>query len=450
MSDTNKQKVQFWRGKTLKTNPDDNNSTNGEIIFLNNTMGETSAPVGTTPDAWNIDKKLGSIYQDDKIVGTTKADELITTKSITIAGGPLADDLGSDSDWPSEWKESGKKVIPRGASLQSILEKLFLKEIYPTTTSTPASYSLSVGKPSSSLTVTDNTVEVGTAVSLNNVTISSGTSASSTSPKVTGFTYGYKDAQDDVNVTNVSEISGSVSTSLNTDSNYSLSISISDGFVATASSTGNTATLTTSTASKAAGTDGKGWQSLSIAKQSLGYVKEGTNKLTIKSTGATYTFTPSEVGQKFIVSNIGNTDANKKSDATNSSGVSQPSAPTNTLELSVTGARYMFWGAYETRPTTMDSTEIRKHTGGGSVATGAITETIDLTGKTYVFVALPSGRTLNNLYNQLGADLGSVMASVTSSTVNVNGANGYTEAQYKLYVFESSSKLNGNYTIVIK
>lgn len=438
----NKSQVKFYRGKEWK-NPE---QENGEILFINKAF-DSSLSKGTTE--YESAAKFGSIYQDDKIVGTTEADKLCTTSNITIAGGPLANEV--KNEWPTKdgWlDENNKPIIPSGASLQEILTTLFLKEIYPSTTSTPATYSLSVGKPTSSLSVS-GTVEVGTAVSLKQVKISSGTSASSTAPKVTGFTYGYKNTSDG-DVTDSSDITGSVATSLNTTSNYSLNISINSGFVGTPDSNGSTTTITNSTASATAGTDGKGWESLSISEQSLGYVKEGTNKLTITSTGATYTFTPTEVGEKFIVSNIGNTDANKKSTATDSSSVSQPAAPTNTLELSVTGARYMFWGAYETKPATMDSTEIRKHTGGDCAATSTATKTISLQDKTYFFIALPSGRTLNNLYGNLGPELGSAMSSVTSSTVSVSGANGYTQASYTLYEWNSDSKLNGNYTIVIK
>ena len=61
------------------------------------------------------DKKLGSIYKGDNILGTTEADKLCITSDITIAGGPLAgyfDDVYTD----------GK--IPAGTSMQDLFMAL--------------------------------------------------------------------------------------------------------------------------------------------------------------------------------------------------------------------------------------------------------------------------------------------------------------------------------------
>ena len=116
-----KQKVQFWRGKELKTNPDGSTSTNGEIIFLNNTMSETSAPVGTDADAWVIDKKLGSIYQDDKIVGTTKAKELCLDEDIKIT-----------KNGASFGGKTFGQTLKKGDSLLDLLKAMLQEKYYPT------------------------------------------------------------------------------------------------------------------------------------------------------------------------------------------------------------------------------------------------------------------------------------------------------------------------------
>ena len=197
MSDTNKQKVQFWRGKTLKANPDDNNSTNGEIIFLNDTMGETGPADEKDRDAWNIKKKLGSIYQDDKIVGTTRAEQLMTTSPITVAGGPLADDL--DNNWPedSNWTVDGNKTIPAGVSIQEILEKLFLKETNGTATWGSASWSTtpSYAAPSVALS-SDGPVEYGTSLTIS--TLSAGATTNGNRRVVCECTQGYFDENSDI------------------------------------------------------------------------------------------------------------------------------------------------------------------------------------------------------------------------------------------------------------
>lgn len=113
------EQVKFYRGNyeelDAHKNPD---GGTGEIIMVNGAMNEGSQS-----------NKLGSIYQDEFIVGTTRADQLCTTESITVAGGPLADDV--ETNWPAGegWKDdSGNPTIPAGASLQEILSALFLKE----------------------------------------------------------------------------------------------------------------------------------------------------------------------------------------------------------------------------------------------------------------------------------------------------------------------------------
>ena len=55
---------------------------------------------------------FGSIYKGSKILGTTRADQLMTTKDITIAGGPLANEL--------------KSVYPNGIPAGTTLQDLFL------------------------------------------------------------------------------------------------------------------------------------------------------------------------------------------------------------------------------------------------------------------------------------------------------------------------------------
>ena len=98
-------KVKFYRGKE-HNNPEPDN---GEIIMLNDAFEQ-----GLDSDQYNEAKKFGSIYQDDKIVGTTRAEQLMTTESIQVIGGPLADDIDS---WPDEWTENGNKTIPAGTSM---------------------------------------------------------------------------------------------------------------------------------------------------------------------------------------------------------------------------------------------------------------------------------------------------------------------------------------------
>ena len=52
-----------------------------------------------------------------------------TTKAITVEGGPLANDITeTGEEWPFE-TVNGNRTIPAGTDIQTILEKLFLKEM---------------------------------------------------------------------------------------------------------------------------------------------------------------------------------------------------------------------------------------------------------------------------------------------------------------------------------
>lgn len=161
------EKVKFYRGKSWDPSKQGEPSEQGEIVFINDAFEKD-----LEPNKYNEAKKFGSIYQDDKIVGTTRAEKLMTTEDITVAGGPLADDL-DDTLWPSDegWKVDGNKTIPAGTSIQTILEKLFLQVVNgtavwgePTWSTTP-----SYGNPTVSLSQ-DGNVEYGTELTVNTLT----------------------------------------------------------------------------------------------------------------------------------------------------------------------------------------------------------------------------------------------------------------------------------------
>jgi hypothetical protein len=121
---------------------------------------------------------------------------------------------------------------------------------------------------------------------------------------------------------------------------------------------------------------------------------------------------------------------------------------TNSAAVSVTGERFMFWGV-DDGTSTLNSDYIRNYKN-GSTASKATEQTVDATGKYRIWIALPAGRSLNNLYSSLGSSLGSVMKYVDSSTkTDVKGANGYTASEYTLYIYTSNTSLNGIYTINI-
>lgn len=91
-------------------------------------------------------------------ISAENAINISLSEDITIAGGPLADDL---NDWA--WKDAGgNNIIPAGKSLTEILTALFLKEVNGTL-SESYTWSPSVGAPSAKFDTT-GTIEVGSEI----------------------------------------------------------------------------------------------------------------------------------------------------------------------------------------------------------------------------------------------------------------------------------------------
>lgn len=395
---------------------------NGKLAFSFNTdSGQQALEIPIT-DIFNPNNYY-SKTQVDQIAADIK-----TTGAITIAGGPLANNVVDSVDvWPSGWVDAdGNKIIPAGKSLQEILTSLFLKEEPGTVSWSSISWAPKMNNPSvdvkvSGSSVKNKTVEVGTEVTIDASTtagLQANTNVRKATLTVDPVTNGYFEGNTWKNVAK------------------------------TVSQNGNnpTGTLTVSNSLKIGSANG----TITNNKFTAG---PGTNTVTTTQTG--YTVTCSKLADTTIYAS---TNTRKKittnpavlTDAyPNGASVHTTTPPNTSATASVTGARYMFWGADDGKAT-LNSAYIRANKK-GSAATAAATKIVDAQGALRIWIALPSGRSLNNLYNSLGSDLGSVMGDVDSSkTTNIEGANGFTAASYTLYVFESDSALNGDYTIVIK
>lgn len=130
---------------------------------------------------------FGSIYKGSKILGTTRADQLMTTKDITIAGGPLANELKSVYPYG----------IPAGTTLQDLFLALACQEQWPNPeatasygTLTTTAYAPIVTTPSWHNTI----VEYGSTVTIDKVV---GKNATSNTPALTfhNFAYGYENSE---------------------------------------------------------------------------------------------------------------------------------------------------------------------------------------------------------------------------------------------------------------
>ena len=344
------------------------------------------------------------------------------TEDITVVGGPLASLLN----------QSGITKINSGTSLQSLLTMLLCKELYPYNSINDSWYlgdsgqkkiayqtpslSNSISAPSIS-GFTTGSVEVGTEFTFTVSCSASYTSA--TSAQVSNLTWGYY--LDDKS-TNTS-ITESWDIDIDVDS-YTLKTTVNNGFggISIENKTG-THNYKPSYSQKVT-------------------VHEGYNKITWNVTGASYKGEIEEIPSVLIVSNLGNTNSDIKTNKIEAKSVTC-SQPTNSTYKEVTGVRYSFAGTRDSME--LNSTNIRKLNSKGTSTQFDITIPENTS---HVYVAVPSGKTLTNVLdsNAFGTDI--VGSFVANEDIPVEGANGYTATNYTVYVYTPDTLLSANnYTI---
>lgn len=350
------------------------------------------------------------VMEEGKLaVREIEADDTKLKKDIVVAG--LSGQFGAGN-------YANGNTIPAGTDIQTILQNLLCKELYPSATSTDGTISNSIAQPSVTLSHS-GTIEVGTEVSLSSASVDEST-VSTTPNKVTGMTNGYSAADDDSADSTATSVSKEWSTS-RTGNAYSMSATVTkfDG--------GNTTATTPATVA-----------TRSMAATTIGYAAEGTNKLKVSVTGDTFTGSVEEIPVMYLVSNLGNTDASKKTTKVNAQTNITPAAPTNSREVSITG-KYKYFLGYSDNTTynQFDSAAIRK--------LNAKTDWIEIDGTTTIVdekpsmtsngksivVACPAKYQLATIQNGVGAN---VLPNFTS-VGNVTVATGSIETSYKVYVY---------------
>lgn len=135
------------------------------------------------------------------------------------------------------------------------------------------------------------------------------------------------------------------------------------------------------------------------------------------------------------VTNLGNpADASKKIAAGTKSATSG----------SITSFRSFFYGTKTTGLDSYDSAAVRALTNGNAKAEPNKQFNITIpAGTKQIVIAVPAARSLKSVIN-VGLSRGEVADTFVASTVDVEGANGYTAAPYKVYVFNSSTALDAN------
>lgn len=113
------------------------------------------------------------------------------------------------------------------------------------------------------------------------------------------------------------------------------------------------------------------------------------------------------------------------------------SATANSNEFK--GVRYMFWGPMTT-DAAIDSAAVRALAHNKATSTGTLDTFGAGAGAKKVVVAVPSDRKITKVLmpSALNADVTALFVK-QSTTVPVNGANGYTAAAYNIYVYQPAS-----------
>lgn len=382
-----------------------------------------------------VEGKTNFLEVDENGLGVyeVNANAAVLQKDITVAG--LSGKLGTGN------YENGD-VIPAGTSIYTILEKLLSQELYPTDAkvSTNAGLTSKFAAPSFTLTNSGKTVEVGTSATVSAETGYNPT-ATPTSRTYTGFTNGYSVDDDDTADSTSNPPSVAVENVTLNEGTFKLTRTYSgfglSGDALVTESTNASAILCT------------------IAEDSTLVVAEGPNKVTFKMEGPGHSGIAASSPVYYVVSNLGNTESTKFVAAKDEETFDIETATAGSADLTVTGARYMFWGAHADFEI-LDSAKIRAHANGGTKASAATTVTIDVpeSGVKQFFVALPSGRSLTKIYNTAaGESFGDITASFNVDTepitVAVEGANGYEAADYTVYYFNSGTSWVGPNTLTV-
>lgn len=150
-------------------------------------------------------------------------------------------------------------------------------------------------------------------------------------------------------------------------------------------------------------------------------VADGTKKISVSITHSAGSIPKTNKGKEYAAAQI-------KADT-----------KTATSSQSLVGVRYMFWGPMTT-DAAIDSAAVRALAHNKATSTGALSTFGAGAGAKKVVVAIPSDRKITKVLmpSALNADVTALFVK-QSTTVPVNGANGYAAAAYNIYVYQPAS-----------
>ena len=337
-----------------------------------------------------------------------------TTAKIIVKGGPLAStQLQNLLD-----KENGLAYIPSGTTLQSLLEILFCQEMWPTSiNSVSGTVSVSINKPTITLSLSDTTLEVGTYISANTIAFNENSQITYTKSCVSGMTYGYSNTHDSTMDSSATKIEKTPTSAYVSTSVATLKTMIT-GFenVDNNTITGNT--------------------SLSRSNINLGRVQSGENKIVVSITGQTVEYQFDEIPSKYPCSNLGKTKSDLKTTKVSAiSGIT--TAPTNSHTIIVQGVRYGFWGSV---PDDFEITSDNIRSLNKLATQDNFTITSDNVVRIVVAIPTEWGKTIKQVIDNSEG----LPNSITSTYIRelphyaVKGANDYTETSYYVYIYDTT------------
>lgn len=332
----------------IKELPNEDNSNVGEIVRVSELVGGEAINISSDDNIIDvkIDERGGItnfIRKSESGLAVTgiTADNTITHEEIEIMGGPLATQIT---------EAFGGNKIPSGTSIEDFITKLVRQELWPVVTKNTPSCTLSVNAPAIlSNDVTDNgLVEVGSNITIKEITANPVTVIRSTKPKVGPFDYGYSittGKREDIDIINPSDkyVYADWHTGRTDETYYTLRLSKVSGFTEDL----NTDYIVTANTN----TD-------CIITATTLTVVEGINRIKLTETPADYTTSHTGIPQYYIVSNMGNADTAHTSDMISAyTNTNTSIAGTRDKTFTVTGVYPIFTNgvAYTTNKDDIDA-----------------------------------------------------------------------------------------------
>ena len=150
-------------------------------------------------------------------------------------------------------------------------------------------------------------------------------------------------------------------------------------------------------------------------------VADGTKKISVSITHSAGSIPKTNKGKEYAAAQI------------------KAGTKTATSNQSLVGVRYMFWGPMTT-DAAIDSAAVRALAHNKATSTGALGTFGAGAGAKKIVVAIPSDRKIKQVLmpSALNADVTALFVK-QSTTVPVEGANGYAAAAYNIYVYQPAS-----------